>query len=73
MKLTRSSEVTASDLLPSNLFALKIAFLSQSVQYIQSSNNVILNGCFSFSGEYKMTLKFQMNENKKELIKERRY
>ena len=71
MRLTRSSEVTASDLLPSNLFALKIAFLSQSVQYIQSSNNVILNGCFSFSGEYKMTLKFQMNENK-ENIKERK-
>ena len=56
---TKSSGVTASDLLPSNLFALKIAFLSQSVQYIQSSNNVTLNGCFSFSGEYKMTLKIK--------------
>ena len=68
MRLTRSSEVTASDLLPSNLFALKIAFLSQSVQYIQSSNNVILNGCFSFSGEYNMTLKFQMNEDKDKIM-----
>ena len=56
-KLTKSLAVTASELLPSNLFALKTAFLSQSVQYIQSSNNVILNGCFNFSGEYNITLK----------------
>ena len=58
-KLTKSLAVTASELLPSNLFALKTAFLSQSVQYIQSSNKVILNGCFSFSGEYNITLKIK--------------
>lgn len=60
-KLTKSLAVTASELLPSNLFALKTAFLSQSVQYIQSSNKVILNGCFSFSGEYNITLKRKEN------------
>ena len=62
VKLTKSSEVTAAALLPSNLFALKMAFLSQSVQYIQSSNNVTLNGCFNFSGEYNMTL--EKNDDK---------
>ena len=54
---TKCSEVMGFAFSPLNLFALKIAFLSQSVQYIQSSNKVILNGCFNFSGEYKITLK----------------
>ena len=37
----------ASD--PLNLLALKMVFLSQSVQYIQSSNRVRLNGWRSVS------------------------
>ena len=36
---------------PLNLLALKMAFLSQSDQYIVSSNRVMLNGCLSWSGE----------------------
>ena len=43
--------VTGVAWLPLNLLALKIVFLSQSDQYIQSSNRVIEKGCFNFSGE----------------------
>ena len=51
---------TSEACLPLNLSAWKIAFRSQSVQYIQSPKRVMLKGCLSISGDDRITL-----ENKK--------
>lgn len=56
-KFTILSGVIAVTFSPVNLFALKTVALSQSVQYTQSSNVVIENGCRSESDEYKITLR----------------
>lgn len=47
---------TSDDCLPLNLLAWKIAFRSQSVQYIQSLKSVMLKGCLSISGEERTIL-----------------